>query len=131
MAPVVLLMSFICSHFITCLPPTSSCPQIFFLLRESELTPSGSNLLDGRFAVFGYVVDGQDSLGVMKVRTYGIRSNRRTLTTGAKPYPLRFCLQVGDKIDFIKVVDGAENFKKGVEKAKPVEANVAEEVAAL
>jgi len=27
------------------------------LLQESELTPTGSNLLDGRFAVFGYVVD--------------------------------------------------------------------------
>lgn len=62
----------------------SASSQVFFLLRESELTPSGSNLLDGRFAVFGYVVEGQDFLGVMKV---------------------------GDIIEYIKVVDGAENLK--------------------
>jgi cyclophilin family peptidyl-prolyl cis-trans isomerase len=42
--------------------------QIFFLLKESELTPSGANLLDGRYAVFGYAVQGQDNLGLMKVR---------------------------------------------------------------
>jgi cyclophilin family peptidyl-prolyl cis-trans isomerase len=41
--------------------------QIFFLLKESELTPSGANLLDGRYAVFGYAVNGQDNLGLMKV----------------------------------------------------------------
>jgi len=62
----------------------SASSQVFFLLKESELTPSGANLLDGRFAVFGYVVNGQDSLGVMKV---------------------------GDKIEYIKVLDGAENLK--------------------
>jgi cyclophilin family peptidyl-prolyl cis-trans isomerase len=50
--------------------------QVFFLLKDSELTPVGANLLDGRFAVFGYVVQGQDFLGSMKV---------------------------GDKINFIKV----------------------------
>ena len=51
------------------------CPwQVFFLLRESELTPSGSNLLDGRFAVFGYVTEGQDFLGVMKVGGWRHRS---------------------------------------------------------
>lgn len=47
----------------------SASSQIFFLLKESELTPSSSNLLDGRYAVFGYVVDGQDLLGDMKVCT--------------------------------------------------------------
>ena len=57
----------------------SASSQVFFLLRESELTHSGSNLLDGRFAVFGYVTSGSDKLGVMKV---------------------------GDKIEYIKVVDG-------------------------
>lgn len=46
----------------------SASSQVFFLLKESELTPSGANLLDGRYAVFGYVVDGQDLLGDMKVR---------------------------------------------------------------
>lgn len=45
----------------------SASSQFFFLLKESELTPAGSNLLDGRYAVFGYVVDGQDELGKMKV----------------------------------------------------------------
>jgi len=48
---------------------SGSC-QIFFLLKESELTPAGSNLLDGRYAVFGYVVEGQDALGNMKVDLY-------------------------------------------------------------
>lgn len=51
-------------------PPTrtrSASSQVFFLLKESELTPSGANLLDGRYAVFGYAVAGQDSLGLMKV----------------------------------------------------------------
>ena len=37
------------------------------LLQESELTPSGANLLDGRYAVFGYVVDGQDLLQQLQV----------------------------------------------------------------
>ena len=40
--------------------------QFFFLLFEPELTPAGSNLLDGRYAVFGYVVEGQDVLGSIK-----------------------------------------------------------------
>jgi hypothetical protein len=34
--------------------------------QESELTPTGSNLLDGRFAVFGYVVDNADLLGELQ-----------------------------------------------------------------
>ena len=28
------------------------------VLQESELTPTGANLLDGRYAVFGYLIDG-------------------------------------------------------------------------
>jgi cyclophilin family peptidyl-prolyl cis-trans isomerase len=60
----------------------SASSQVFFLLKESELTPSGANLLDGRYAVFGYVTSGQDNLGIFKV---------------------------GDKIDYIKVVSGGEN----------------------
>ena len=46
----------------------SGSSQFFFLLKESELTPSGSNLLDGRYSVFGYVIDGKEALGNMKVR---------------------------------------------------------------
>ena len=49
-------------------PPPTPPPKVFFLLKESELTPTGANLLDGRYAVFGYVTQGQDSLGLMKVR---------------------------------------------------------------
>jgi cyclophilin family peptidyl-prolyl cis-trans isomerase len=64
----------------------SASSQVFFLLKESELTPTGANLLDGRYAVFGYVTQGQDNLGLMKV---------------------------GDKIDFIKVVSGADSFVPG------------------
>ena len=35
--------------------------------QESELTPTGSNLLDGRFAVFGYVVDNAPLLADLQV----------------------------------------------------------------
>jgi cyclophilin family peptidyl-prolyl cis-trans isomerase len=59
---------------------------VFFLLKESELTPTGSNLLDGRYAVFGYVTQNQDSLGLMKV---------------------------GDKIEYIRAVKGADNLVNG------------------
>jgi cyclophilin family peptidyl-prolyl cis-trans isomerase len=59
-------------------------PPYFCLFQDSELTPVGANLLDGRFAVFGYVVDGQDALGSMRV---------------------------GDKINYIKLVDGKEFLK--------------------
>ncbi|MDJ0734799.1 MAG: peptidylprolyl isomerase [Nostocaceae cyanobacterium] len=40
--------------------------QIFFLLYDSELTPAGRNILDGRYAVFGYVTEGKDVLGKIK-----------------------------------------------------------------
>ena len=62
--------------------PNSASSQFFFLLKESELTPSGTNILDGRYAVFGYVVDGQELLREMKA---------------------------GDVIKSIKILDGAEN----------------------
>eukprot|EP00227_Mantoniella_beaufortii_P009055 CAMPEP_0197583738 /NCGR_PEP_ID=MMETSP1326-20131121/6558_1 /TAXON_ID=1155430 /ORGANISM="Genus nov. species nov., Strain RCC2288" /LENGTH=450 /DNA_ID=CAMNT_0043147999 /DNA_START=35 /DNA_END=1387 /DNA_ORIENTATION=+ len=44
----------------------SASSQFFFLLRESELTPAGTNILDGRYSVFGYVVEGQDVLRELK-----------------------------------------------------------------
>jgi hypothetical protein len=53
---------------------------VFFLLKESELTPSGANLLDGRYAVFGYVTEGQDALGYMKVRLSGCWWTAEALT---------------------------------------------------
>jgi cyclophilin family peptidyl-prolyl cis-trans isomerase len=64
----------------------SASSQVFWLLKESELTPSGANLLDGRYAVLGYVVDGADLLADV---------------------------QVGDRIDYIKVVSGGELLVKG------------------
>ncbi|KAK9793769.1 hypothetical protein WJX73_008988 [Symbiochloris irregularis] len=45
----------------------SGSSQVFWLLKESELTPTGSNLLDGRYAVFGYVTDGEELLAQMQV----------------------------------------------------------------
>ena len=36
--------------------------QFFLFLYEAELTPAGLNLVDGRNAAFGYVVDGFDVL---------------------------------------------------------------------
>lgn len=36
--------------------------QFFFFLFEPELTPAGLNLLDGRYTVFGCVVEGKDVL---------------------------------------------------------------------
>jgi peptidylprolyl isomerase len=59
--------------------------QFFFFLFEPELTPAGRNLLDGRYAVFGYVVSGQEVLRELKQ---------------------------GDKVVSAKVVDGLENFVK-------------------
>ncbi len=56
--------------------------QFFFFLYEPELTPAGRNLLDGRYTVFGYVVEGKDVLREIKA---------------------------GDKIESAKVVKGAEN----------------------
>ena len=53
-------------------------------LQESELTPTGSNLLDGRYAVFGYVIDGEDLLQQM---------------------------QVGDKIVSAKIISGLDNLQ--------------------
>lgn len=62
----------------------SASSQIFFLLKESELTPTGSNLLDGRYAVFGYITQGADLLKEM---------------------------EIGDKIDYCKVLSGLENLQ--------------------
>ena len=46
--------------------PNGGSSQFFFFLFEPEMTPAGLNLLDGRYSVFGYVVDGEkvlDALG--------------------------------------------------------------------
>jgi len=56
--------------------------QFFFFLFEPELTPAGRNLLDGRYAVFGYLVKGKEVLG---------------------------SLRAGDTIESAQVVEGIEN----------------------
>jgi peptidylprolyl isomerase len=56
--------------------------QFFIYLFESELTPAGLNLMDGNYSVFGYVTEGQDVL---------------------------YKLRLGDRIESIKLVSGAEN----------------------
>ncbi len=58
--------------------------QFFMFLYEPELTPAGRNLIDGRNAAFGYVVDGFDVL-----------EN----------------LGVNDQILSIQVIDGADRLK--------------------
>jgi peptidylprolyl isomerase len=58
--------------------------QFFFFLYEAELTPAGLNLVDGRNAAFGYVVEGMDVLHE---------------------------LGVDDRIDSVTVLEGAENLK--------------------
>jgi peptidylprolyl isomerase len=62
--------------------PNGGSSQFFFFLFEPELTPAGANLLDGRYAVFGYVTEGKDVLDK---------------------------LRAGDTIISAKVVDGLEN----------------------
>lgn len=64
------------------LDPDGGSSQFFFFLFEPELTPAGRNLLDGRYAVFGYLVEGKEVLEKLKA---------------------------GDAIESAKVVQGAEN----------------------
>jgi peptidylprolyl isomerase len=62
--------------------PNGGSSQFFFFLFEPELTPAGANLLDGRYSVFGYVIQGKEVLGK---------------------------LRPGDQIISAKVIEGAEN----------------------
>lgn len=62
--------------------PNGGSSQFFFLLFDPELTPAGANLLDGRYAVFGYTVAGKETLEKLKA---------------------------GDRIESAKVIRGAEN----------------------
>ncbi|MFN9645006.1 MAG: peptidylprolyl isomerase [Cyanobacteriota bacterium] len=58
--------------------------QFFLFLSEPELTPAGLNLIDGRYAAFGYVVDGLEVLDE---------------------------LSADDNIVSAKVIEGAENLQ--------------------
>lgn len=62
--------------------PDGGSSQFFFFLYEAELTPAGVNLLDGRYAAFGYVIEGKEVLGKLKA---------------------------GDKIQSAKIISGGEN----------------------
>jgi len=42
--------------------PNGGSSQFFFFKFDSELTPPGFNLMDGRYSVFGYVVEGKETL---------------------------------------------------------------------
>lgn len=44
----------------------SGSSQFFWLLFDSDLTPAGKNVLDGRYPCFGYVVEGADFLSDLK-----------------------------------------------------------------
>jgi len=46
--------------------PDSGSSQFFWLLFDSDLTPAGKNVLDGRYPCFGYVVEGADLLRDVK-----------------------------------------------------------------
>jgi peptidylprolyl isomerase len=62
--------------------PNGGSSQFFFFKFDTELTPPGFNLMDGRYSVFGYVVDGKSVLEELTAR---------------------------DKIISAKVVDGLDN----------------------
>lgn len=67
------------------LDPNGGSSQFFFFKFDSELTPPGFNLMDGRYSVFGYLVEGKEVL--------------ENLTNK-------------DKIISATVIDGLENLQK-------------------
>ena len=67
--------------------PNGGSSQFFFFLFEPELTPAGRNLLDGRYSVFGYVVEGKEVLEQLKA---------------------------GDKIEAAKVIQGLDQLVEPV-----------------
>jgi peptidylprolyl isomerase len=67
--------------------PNSASSQFFWLIFESDLTPAGKNLLDGRYTCFGYTIEGAE----------GLKS-----------------IQPGDIIQSAKVLDGLQYLEKPV-----------------
>ncbi len=59
--------------------------QFFFFLYEAELNPAGKNLIDGRNAAFGYIIEGSEVLNK---------------------------LGIDDRIISIKVINGADRLKQ-------------------
>jgi len=64
--------------------PNSASSQFFIFMAEPDLTPAGLNLMDGRYAVFGYVTEGIEVL--RKIR-------------------------LGDQILSARLISGQENLK--------------------
>jgi peptidylprolyl isomerase len=60
--------------------PNGGSSQFFFFLFEPELTPAGLNLLDGRYSVFGYVVENKELLEQL---TQGDRIESARVIAGA------------------------------------------------
>ncbi len=65
--------------------PNGGSSQFFFFKFDTEITPPGYNLMDGRYSVFGYLVEGKEVLEE---------------------------LTAGDNIISAKVIDGIENLKE-------------------
>jgi peptidylprolyl isomerase len=64
--------------------PNSASSQFFIFMAEPDLTPAGLNLMDGRYAVFGYVTEGTEVLRKIKL---------------------------GDRILSARIISGQENLK--------------------
>ena len=64
--------------------PNSASSQFFIFMAEPDLTPAGLNLMDGRYAVFGYVTEGTEVLRKIKL---------------------------GDRILSARIISGKENLK--------------------
>ena len=65
--------------------PNGGSSQFFFFKFDTEITPPGYNLMDGRYSVFGYLIEGKEILEE---------------------------LTAGDEIISAKVIDGLENLKQ-------------------
>ena len=65
--------------------PNGGSSQFFFFKFDTEITPPGYNLMDGRYSVFGYLVEGKEVLEE---------------------------LTAGDKIISAKVTEGIENLQE-------------------
>ena len=67
--------------------PNGGSSQFFFFKFDTEITPPGYNLMDGRYSVFGYLVEGKEVLEE---------------------------LTAGDKIISAEVIEGIENLQEPV-----------------
>lgn len=65
--------------------PNGGSSQFFFFKFDTEITPPGYNLMDGRYSVFGYLTKGKEILEELKA---------------------------GDKIISARVIEGIENLKE-------------------